>query len=675
LRAAGYCPIPLYGKEPPVYNAKRKNNSHRGLADWEQLTEVTPEQIDIWSKIWPDSINTGCLTFNMPVVDFDILDEEAARAVEALVRERFEERGYILVRIGKPPKRAIPFRAAIEPFKTFKASLTAPNGSEGEKIELLADGAQLVVAGIHPDTLRPYAWFGGEPGQIAQQDLPDIREDEAHQLVEDIVELLVRDFGYKRAPDRKAANGAKPAPHEGGGDRDWAHLPANILAGRELHDSITILAAKMITAGTNSGAVINQLRALMDASTAAKDDRWHARVSEIPSAVDSAVAKYGRQTSARSSPEPEPEAEAEPEPKEEPPEEPPHPRQRFQLKPFSTITMSTAPNYLVKGILPRTGLAVIWGEPKCGKSFLAFDLVMHVATGRRYRGRRVQQGAVVYLALEGGSGFAGRIEAWRRRHLADHPEPVPFYLLDVPVDLVADHKALIAAIRAQVVGRPAIIVVDTLNRSLLGDENKSDDMAKFIRATDALRTAFNNLILIIHHCGIVKNRPRGHTSLAGADDAQIAIERDQDGNVIATVEHMKDAEAGAVLASKLERVVLGTDADGDELSSCIAVPTELDVTGPKLSKVQRFAYDLLKKLISEEGVTPPTEAALPTGFKVCTADTWRKRFYETYPTDVKQDAKRKALLRATLDLEERKLIVLWREYVWPPAAERDKQRL
>jgi AAA domain len=55
---------------------------------------------------------------------------------------------------------------------------------------------------------------------------------------------------------------------------------------------------------------------------------------------------------------------------------------RFQLKPFDAITLSTEPNYLVKGILPRTGLAVIWGPPKCGKSFWTFDIVMHVALGR-----------------------------------------------------------------------------------------------------------------------------------------------------------------------------------------------------------------------------------------------------------------------------------------------------
>jgi len=65
LRTAGYCPIPLYGKEPPIYNAKKKNNRHRrGLGEWQLLTDVTAEQIDMWGKTWPDADNTGVLTFS-----------------------------------------------------------------------------------------------------------------------------------------------------------------------------------------------------------------------------------------------------------------------------------------------------------------------------------------------------------------------------------------------------------------------------------------------------------------------------------------------------------------------------------------------------------------------------------------------------------------------------------
>jgi AAA domain len=342
-------------------------------------------------------------------------------------------------------------------------------------------------------------------------------------------------------------------------------------------------------------------------------------------------------------------------------------RRHFTLKPFDTIKLSTRPNYLVKGVLPRTGLAVVWGPPKCGKSFLTYDMMMHVALGWEYRGRRVQQGGVVYCALEGGQGFAARVEAWRCRHLSRYEsEPVPFWLLDMPLDLVADHAGLIESIRLQLGDGPppAAIVIDTLNRALMGDENKSDDMAKLIRAADFLRAAFGCLVILVHHCGVAGNRPRGHTSLAGADDVQLAVERNKDdGNITITIEHMKDGDASAPMASKLERVELGNDDDGDPITSCVIVPAELAAKGPKLSKVNRFALDLLQKLIAAEGVPPPRDSGLPDHVRLYPAGKWRERFNERYPAD-KRDTKKKAYLRAVLDLQEAELIELWREFVW-----------
>jgi AAA domain len=92
---------------------------------------------------------------------------------------------------------------------------------------------------------------------------------------------------------------------------------------------------------------------------------------------------------------------------------------RFELTAFGHITFDTRPAYLVKGVVPRTGLCVFWGPPKCGKSFLVFDLMMHVALGWEWHGRRVQQGPVVYCAMEGQTGFKNRVEAFRQRKLKD----------------------------------------------------------------------------------------------------------------------------------------------------------------------------------------------------------------------------------------------------------------
>ena len=341
---------------------------------------------------------------------------------------------------------------------------------------------------------------------------------------------------------------------------------------------------------------------------------------------------------------------------------------RFTLKAFEVVTMTTAANYLIKGIIPRAGLAVVWGPPKCGKSFWTFDLVMHIALRREYRGCRVQQGPVVYLALEGGHGFRNRVEAWRRRHLDGHRDPVPFYLLDVPVDLIADRDKLIIAIKAQL-GKtvPVAVVIDTLNRALIGDENKSDDMAKFIRAADIIRAAFGCVVIIVHHCGVAGSRPRGHTSLSGADDAQIAVERDGDGIITVKVEHMKDGDAAEPMASKLERIELGNDDDGDLITSCVVVPAEGAAAkrkGPKLPAAAKLALDQLQELIASDASAPaPASNHIPASVRVCSAALWRENFYKAHIGD-KQDTKQKAFVRAVLRLQELGLIGLWGDKAW-----------
>ena len=119
--------------------------------EWQKTENVSDAMLDMWTKVWPRANNTGILTKFTPTLDADILNEPAAIAIEDLVRERFEERGYILPRIGKPPKRAIPFRTS-DPFPKLTANLIAAKGSTGEKIEFMCDGQYIVAAGIHPDT-------------------------------------------------------------------------------------------------------------------------------------------------------------------------------------------------------------------------------------------------------------------------------------------------------------------------------------------------------------------------------------------------------------------------------------------------------------------------------------------------------------------------------------------
>ena len=229
LVAAGLTPLPLFGKAPPSYG---KNGAKKGLGGWQHLDGVTSEQIDGWARDWPTAYNTGILTRFAPALDIDICNEAAVIAIEEAVRARFEERGTVPVRIGEPPKRAILFRTD-EPFAKILVNLTAPNGS-AEKLELLGNGQQLVVAGIHPKTKKPYRWHGGEPGKIRRDDLPPITGDEAQALIEDLAELLVQDFGYNRPRGRRRKSNSgtqarsQPIPAALPTGRTWSPISAPV---------------------------------------------------------------------------------------------------------------------------------------------------------------------------------------------------------------------------------------------------------------------------------------------------------------------------------------------------------------------------------------------------------------------------------------------------------------
>jgi hypothetical protein len=300
-----------------------------------------------------------------------------------------------------------------------------------------------------------------------------------------------------------------------------------------------------------------------------------------------------------------------------------------------------------------------------------FDLSMHIALGWEYRGRRVQKGPVVYLALEGGKGFTHRVEAFRRRHSVTD---APFYLITDCIDLVADHKQLIDEITDQSSECPALVVIDTLNRSLVGSENRDEDMAAYIRAADVIREAFRCTVAIIHHCGVSGDRPRGHTSLTGAVDAQLAVKRDNAGIITVKVEWLKDGQEGAKIVSRLEQVELGADSCGDPIVSCVVVaddPVAMLMATPvsqivrpaaaKLKPKVKLGLDQLHACITEAGREAAVSTNIPAG--AVTLDEWRDRLGKAGVINVEGNP-RQEFKRIREVLQNAKLIGVWEGFVW-----------
>ena len=345
---------------------------------------------------------------------------------------------------------------------------------------------------------------------------------------------------------------------------------------------------------------------------------------------------------------------------------------RFHLTRFCDIAITEGVAYLVKDLIPTTGLVVAWGPPKCGKSFWMFDLSMHIALGWEYRGKRVQQGPVVYLALEGGRGFTHRVEAFRRHHSVTD---APFYLITDRTDLVNDHKQLIDEITLQSSERPVLVVIDTLNRSLSGSENRDEDMAAYIRAADVIREAFQCTVAIIHHCGVAGDRPRGHTSLTGAVDAQLAVKRDDAGIITVKVEWLKDGQEGAEFVSGLKQVELGTDSYGDPIVSCVVVADDQmarlmatpasQIVRPAVAKLKpkaKLGLDQLRACIAEAGREAPVSTNIPAAARGVTPDEWRDRLGKAGVINLKGNPRQE--LSVSVRLQNAKLIGVWEDFVW-----------
>jgi AAA domain len=343
-------------------------------------------------------------------------------------------------------------------------------------------------------------------------------------------------------------------------------------------------------------------------------------------------------------------------------------RQRFRLIPFRELTPNTSSAYLVQGIVPRDGITAGYGPPKCGKSLWAFDVAMHSALGWNYRGRRVISGPVIYCAFEGADGFKARAAAFRQHHGIKPDTEVPFYLIPLRLDLVKEHRALIASIREQMRREnPVSVTLDTLNRSLAGSESSDQDMTAYLNAADAIRRAFGCAVIIVHHCGIDGSRPRGHTSLTGAVDAQLAVKRDDAGNTIVTVECMKDGPEGYVIASALQVVTVGADDDGEPITSCVIVPVDtaaIRIAPRKLSDRQRLALRALADCSNDRGRAPPADFGLPAGLLAVQVSEWREEMFRCGALNKEAKNPRSDFQRVKLSLQARGLIGERDNLVW-----------
>lgn len=321
--------------------------------------------------------------------------------------------------------------------------------------------------------------------------------------------------------------------------------------------------------------------------------------------------------------------------------------------------------FLIKEMLDRGTMSVVYGPSNSGKTFFSLDIAYHVAARSTWRDRRVSGGTVLYLAAEGGRGIVNRVSALKSVYTDAR---VPLAIRRAGLDLLrpeADVQRVIDL--ANEIGPVAMIVVDTLSRVLAGgDENGPVDMTAFVSNVDRIRQATGAHIMIVHHTGKDAARgARGHSSLRAATDTEIEISADATTGIrTATVQKQRDYSGGQEFHFQLESVELGHDQDGDPVRSCIVVNVEQPDASSgrkKMSSADQEALRSLDDALQAHGIKRQGQDWPPC--PVVSTENWRTHFYKHFDDD-EPETKKKAFQRARKRLRDGGHIQFFDDHYW-----------
>jgi hypothetical protein len=261
------------------------------------------------------------------------------------------------------------------------------------------------------------------------------------------------------------------------------------------------------------------------------------------------------------------------------------PRKESRFRPLTLKEMADLPppEWLIEGLVPQDGLVVLYGEPRAGKSFVALDWGLSVATGVPWLGHEVRSGEVVYIYAEGTRGLMRRAKAWLQEH--GEPEALTFRAVPSAVSIPdpGERSEFVDAVRS-VSQHPRLIIIDTLARNFgAGNESLAQDMNAFVHGCDELRATFSGAtVLAVHHSGKDQKRgARGSLALKGAADAEFALIRS--GNTLTLkTEKQKDGEEAKPMSLELAQVRL---ADGK--TSLVVRSTKVGAMGAPSTEPHR----------------------------------------------------------------------------------------
>jgi hypothetical protein len=253
-------------------------------------------------------------------------------------------------------------------------------------------------------------------------------------------------------------------------------------------------------------------------------------------------------------------------------------------------------------ILPREGVAVIYGPPAVGKSFMIIDLLMAIVRGIPYGNDQyaTEQGPSMYVLAEGAAGVKQRLRAYQQVNMLKPDSPALHVISEAPNLFDNDDtKALIDAI---VPTGAKVVVVDTLHASMMGgDENSAKDMGVVLGNCRKLSNAIEGLVILVHHVGKDAERgERGSSSIRGAMETMIELTCEDDGLRVVKISKQKDGDSNISWQFRLQGQICAGPNGVEDSAIVTHVPTAAVVEEKPIEKPATSTEDVIVGLLASQ---------------------------------------------------------------------------
>jgi hypothetical protein len=266
-------------------------------------------------------------------------------------------------------------------------------------------------------------------------------------------------------------------------------------------------------------------------------------------------------------------------------------------------------NPLVRNLIGRRGLSMLYGPSNAGKSLAALSLCSSIVSKTPFAGMRVNAhtGCVVYVVMEGSGGLRPRLRALKAQHPDRDHDELSFISGEFDMRMSGKDKdngtsQLIDTIRdiSRTLDKPVVfIVIDMLLIAANGgNENSSEDMGSVFQNLARLERNIGAHVMVLHHTG--KNPTagaRGWSGMRGRVDTEIELVPDDEqpstGRLIIT----KQRDMEIIRRQPVFNIVshrIATDAEGNPITGAVAVFDEYDSIKPNSN--EKMILDILQDI-------------------------------------------------------------------------------